>query len=68
MEVEHDGVVERMEADHIVLALGLRSNRTLADQLLAENPFHTNVVGDAAKVANLRHANSTAYYAAIHIE
>ncbi len=55
-------------ADTVVLALGVRPDRTLADQLLAKYPEGVYVVGDCVTSGRvLADANQEAFHAAIRI-
>ncbi len=56
------------EADTYVLALGVKPDRALADELLARYPEDVYVVGDCVSSARvLADANQDAFYAAIRI-
>jgi len=66
--VEHDGVQETMEADDCVIALGLKSEHALADELYALDPQNTYIIGDASLVKNIRYATRTAYDAMLTME
>jgi 2,4-dienoyl-CoA reductase-like NADH-dependent reductase (Old Yellow Enzyme family)/thioredoxin reductase len=66
--IEKDGVHiegkdwrhETLEADYIVDALGMKSNKATADRFVELMP-DVFVVGDAYEVKNIKHANRTAY-------
>ncbi len=49
-----------LEADYIVEALGMKSNKTLADSFVELMP-DVYVVGDASEAKNIKQANRTAY-------
>ncbi len=66
--IERDGNQERMEADDCIIALGLRSDNALANELYAQDPINTYIIGDAEHVANIRHATRTAYDAVLNME
>jgi 2,4-dienoyl-CoA reductase-like NADH-dependent reductase (Old Yellow Enzyme family)/thioredoxin reductase len=51
---------ETLEADYIVCALGVKSNKTIADAFVEMMP-DVYVVGDAYEVGNIKGANLTAY-------
>jgi 2,4-dienoyl-CoA reductase-like NADH-dependent reductase (Old Yellow Enzyme family)/thioredoxin reductase len=66
--IEKDGVhtenrdwkYETFETDYVVEALGMASNKTLADSFVELMP-DVFVVGDACEVKNIKYANRTAY-------
>ncbi len=72
--IEADGVhaegkdwkMEVFEADYVVDAFGMRSNKDVAEQFADLVP-ETYIVGDCDLVKNLDRANHTAYYAACNI-
>lgn len=66
--VEHGGAKEMMEADDFVIALGLKSEHALADELYALDPQNTYIIGDANRVKNIRYATRTAYDAMLTME
>jgi 2,4-dienoyl-CoA reductase-like NADH-dependent reductase (Old Yellow Enzyme family)/thioredoxin reductase len=65
--VERDGRRIQMEADAVIIALGLQAQNNLAEKLLPLNPLNTYVVGDADGVKNIRKANYTAFNCAMEI-
>lgn len=61
------GKTETIPADTIVIALGLKAENKLAEELLSIMPLDTYVVGDADGVEALRKANKTGFDAAMEI-
>ena len=66
--VERDGEDVLMECDDVVIALGLKSENKLANELYEADPMNTYVIGDAYSVKNIRNATRTAYDAVLTME
>ena len=64
--VEKDGVEQFLEADHILLATGLRSRRDLAHSFYGITP-ETTMIGDCDKVAKVLEATNDAYFIASNL-
>ncbi|MHB8808239.1 MAG: oxidoreductase [Anaerolineaceae bacterium] len=64
--VEKDGVEQFLEADHIVLATGLRSRKDLAHSFYGITP-ETAMIGDCDKVAKVMEATNDAYFIASNL-
>ena len=66
--VEHEGVRQELSCEDAILALGLRPEDRLGQQLLQEAPMSTYIIGDAGGVKNIRNATRTAYDAVLTME
>jgi pyruvate/2-oxoglutarate dehydrogenase complex dihydrolipoamide dehydrogenase (E3) component len=64
--VEKGGVEQFLEADHILLATGLRSRRDLAHSFYGITP-ETAMIGDCDKVAKVMEATNDAYFIASNL-
>ncbi|MCI9134921.1 MAG: FAD-dependent oxidoreductase [Lachnospiraceae bacterium] len=66
--VEHEGVRQELSCEDAIIALGLRPEDRLGQQLLQEAPMSTYIIGDAGGVKNIRNATRTAYDAVLTME
>ncbi|AZV58058.1 FAD-dependent oxidoreductase [Clostridium sp. AWRP] len=64
---DQEGNRKIMEADSIVIALGLKSQNKLAEEIMPILPVDTYIVGDADKVGTVRKANKNAFDIAVEI-
>lgn len=62
-----DGTRETISADTIVIALGLKPENKLAQELSSIMPLETYVIGDADGVETIRKANKTGFDVAVEI-
>ncbi len=66
--VEQEGQKKELLCDDVIIALGLKSENRLVEQLKEWDYDSVYVVGDARKVKNIRHATRTAYDAVFAME
>lgn len=66
--VEQEGTPAELTCDDVIIALGLKSENRLAEQLKEWDVPGIYVIGDARKVKNIRHATRTAYDAVLAME
>jgi NADH dehydrogenase FAD-containing subunit len=64
--VEKDGEERFLEADHILLATGLRSRRELAHSFYGITP-ETAMIGDCDRVGKVLEATNDAYFIAANL-
>lgn len=64
---DKEGSRQIMKADSVVIALGLKSENKLAQEIMTILPIDTYVVGDADGVETVRKANKTAFDVAVEI-
>lgn len=62
-----DGSQETIPADTVVIALGLKSENKLAQEITSLMPMSTYVIGDADGVETIRKANKTGFDVAMEI-
>ena len=68
IRVLRNGKEQKLFCDTAVIAMGVRPDRRLADELLTRYPSDVWVVGDCVSSGrNLYHANQEAYHAAMSI-
>lgn len=67
--VNKEGIRTTLEADTAVIALGLRSNDKLVDEIIKIMPLDTYVVGDcdSASIKHVRNANFSAFNVAVEL-
>lgn len=67
IEGPHGETETLSDVDHVVLAVGMRSNRALADELVSTEGTNIHIVGDAARVGKAQSAIRSAYLTAARL-
>ena len=67
--VNKEGIRTTLEADTAVIALGLKSNNKLADEIIKKMPLNAYVVGDceSASMKHVRNANFSAFNVSVEL-
>lgn len=68
VRIQNNEKEQLLPCDDAIIALGLRSNSGLGQELYAKNPMQTFLIGDAYQVKNIRHATRTAFDAVLAME
>lgn len=61
------GNIQNIPADTVVIALGLKSQNKLAEDIIPILPIDTYIIGDADKVGTVRKANKNAFDIAVEL-